>query len=70
MFNYVDNSALKNDQGARAQRLFAAVVFDPLRRDRLGDGDISAGALGHRMNASVARFGGWNVSARESSAHT
>ena len=30
MFNYVDNSALKNDQGARAQRLFAAVVLAAL----------------------------------------
>lgn len=30
MFNYVDNSALKNDQGARSQRLFAAVVLAAL----------------------------------------
>jgi len=30
MFNYVDNTALKNDQGSRAQRLFSAVVLAAL----------------------------------------
>ena len=30
MFNYVDNTSLKNDQGARSQRLFAAVVLAAL----------------------------------------
>ncbi len=30
MFNYVDNSVIKNDQGSRSQRLFAAVVLAAL----------------------------------------
>ena len=30
MFDYVNTTALKNDQGSRAQRLFAAVVLAAL----------------------------------------
>jgi hypothetical protein len=30
MFDYVNTSAIKNDQGARSQRLFAAVVLAAL----------------------------------------